>query len=50
VALDLLIKYNDETGSDLLGHNKMCLMCPDVIQKKCCRKKDAQSRPHKGKT
>lgn len=45
MALDLLIKYNDETESDLLGHNKMWLMCPDAIQTKVL-----QEDAHKDKT
>lgn len=49
MAMDLLIKYNDKTESDLLGHNKMWLMCPYVIQTEVLQE-DAQSDPHKYET
>lgn len=45
MALDLLIKYNDKTGSNLLGHNKMCLMCPDVIQTEVLQKERCTVTP-----
>jgi len=48
MALDLLIKHSGEPENDPPWHNKMWLMCPDVIQTELLQE-DAQSDPHGGK-